>query len=669
MGSTARRGPAECKPLLDAATKDLYRNNAFRITGLPVDASSREIAKHADKLKLMAELGQGEDIHTAVFALKPPPALDVIREAIQRLKDPERRIVDEFFWFWPLELENSRSDPALEAMAKGDINSAYNIWLSQENDATLGFIATHNIAVMWHVYALDWEQYRVSASVDEERRQKIEAYWRESFTRWEKLAEDNRLWNRLTTRVRQIDDPRLTTGFVRRMRSSLPEALDKINAELALAYAEAGKLDLARLHIQFMRETHRGLDNVEKTAELVLAPTKTRLREQIERAKNRAQKNSSDAPKAAKELLDQAQSCLLLFDLFFGKENDSRIDLFDEVAQVCNQVAVAYHNATGDDSTCMAILKAALPLATSIDLRESVEKNIGIFSGNIRIKELEGVYALLKSIQDSGENPKLRLKRFEHEVVPAITRFANPAGVSASHGSLAADAEGVAQLFDSAAIVLRGIAVDAWNAHYDSATAIAAIKLALNYACDHELRNRLLNDRRTLRQLAAAAQPEAPAQKSLYEQPAKVWGWLVGVGIIILLVALGNCDSSNTGLSKSSYTAPSRPSSSTPYSQPSPSYGNTYRVPSYVSSELSRERQAVENYRTQVDRLGDELNRLGREIERERLYLDETSQYAVDQFNAKVRRYNQKLEEYRWQEQTLNWMVDNYNAKLRQYGK
>src|SRR6185369_4458068 len=35
----------ECKPLINAATKNLYRNNAFRITGLPIDANNREIVK------------------------------------------------------------------------------------------------------------------------------------------------------------------------------------------------------------------------------------------------------------------------------------------------------------------------------------------------------------------------------------------------------------------------------------------------------------------------------------------------------------------------------------------------------------------------------------------------------------------------------------------------
>src|SRR5207248_6714202 len=99
------------------------------------------------------------------------------------------------------------------------------------------------------------------------------------------------VWEKVTARIRQRNEPNLPTGFARRMRTTLPEALVKINAELALAFAESGKIELARLHIQFMRKINQGLDNVEKTADLVLTPARNRLKEQIRRAKQLAQQN------------------------------------------------------------------------------------------------------------------------------------------------------------------------------------------------------------------------------------------------------------------------------------------------------------------------------------------------------------------------------------------
>ena len=67
-------------------------------------------------------------------------------------------------------------------------------------------------------------------------------YWQGSLKRWERLLSDDRFWDKVTGRVRQIDDARLTTGFVRRMRVSLPEALNKINLQLAACLLRSCKV-------------------------------------------------------------------------------------------------------------------------------------------------------------------------------------------------------------------------------------------------------------------------------------------------------------------------------------------------------------------------------------------------------------------------------------------
>lgn len=371
-----QRRSLKCKPLIEVATKELFRKNAFRITGLPVDATTREISRHADKLKMLAELGQDPHTQSAAFPMKPPPSLDEIREAIQKLKDPEKRLLDEFFWFWPEEFGNSQADPAMQALAKGDLSAAIDIWSAKEKCNTDGVVASHNLALVFHITALDWENYAVKNTVEADRRKKMTNYWKEAFNRWETLATSEPFWEQVVARIRQLNEPNLPTDFARRMRATLPEALVKINAELALAYAESGKIELARLYIKFMRETHQGLDNVEKTAELVLTPARGRLQEQIRHARDRADNNPRDAASAARELIDQARHALALFDLFFDKESNSRNELFDEVADLCNQVLVAYQKATRNHGACLKILRTVLPFATSMELRQQIEENI-----------------------------------------------------------------------------------------------------------------------------------------------------------------------------------------------------------------------------------------------------------------------------------------------------
>ena len=149
--SSRQRGSSECKALIDAATKDLFRKNAFRITGLSVDASRTEIARREKELTLRAALGQDAHTQTAAFPIKPSPSLDEIREAIQKLKDPEKRLIDEFFWFWPEEFGQGQSDPAMQALAKGDSKTAVEIWSAKEEHPTDGVVAAHNLALVYHI--------------------------------------------------------------------------------------------------------------------------------------------------------------------------------------------------------------------------------------------------------------------------------------------------------------------------------------------------------------------------------------------------------------------------------------------------------------------------------------------------------------------------------------
>jgi tetratricopeptide (TPR) repeat protein len=543
-----RRPIDTCESLLDAATKDLFRKNAFRITGLPVDATARDVAKHSEKLKMLAELGQNLHVQSGYFSLKPAPSLDDIRDATQKLKDPEKRMVDEFYWFWPEEFGKSQSDPAMEAVKTGDSNAAIKIWDARENGEVPSVIAKHNLALAYHIRALDWENYCIKNEVDAERREKINGYWKGAFNRWQSLATDDRLWEMVSARIRQLNEPNLTTGFARRMRATLPQALGKINAELALALAESGKVELAHLHIRFMRGTSQDLDNVEKIAELVLTPARNRLKDRIQRAEEVAKKNPQDTASAAKELLHQAQCAAFLFDLFFGKDGDFRNDLFDEVAAVCNRLQVAYHNATDDDKTCLEILSSVLPLATSIEIRQQIEKNIAALRGFTASKTLGPVYELLKSIQESKERPRTRLDKFQRTLVTAID--------TAMKG-LADGSDEKNQLSESAAIVLRGISLEAWNQHQDGTAAVAANLLAARYACTADLKRQLVEDKTTLAQ--NIGEQTVTRRRKLRS--------LAVIGAIFAVVLVSALFSNNTpSSSKSSsgrYSAPSAYTAST----------------------------------------------------------------------------------------------------------
>jgi hypothetical protein len=544
-GSIPRRDSKECKALLDAATRELFLNNAFRITGLSVDATSREIAKHMDRLTVLDRLGLSGSDRTVPFPLKAAPTIDQIREAFERLnKSPERRMVDEFFWFWPSEFGKAQSDPAIQALVAGNGEIASQLWAAAENNPADGVVAKHNLAVLWHLKALDLENERIVGQVDVTRGQQIEEVWRNALKRWEVLIPDDALWDKVAARIRQIDEPALTTGFARRMRSTLHPALNKINAELALSYAKAGKMELAKVHVQFMRETNQDLNGVAKTAELVLAPTVTRIRQNIERAILQAESNPETGDQAARELITGTLPLVAIFDLFFGGAENPGKDLFDEVADNSNTCLVKYQGKTGGNKTFVELLESTLPLAKRDKIRNLILQNIE-YGRRMLLREL------LESIRTSAALPGERLKRFELEAVLSLR---------SATSNLEPNSEVRNGLMDDAASVLSSISVDAWNKFKDKRTAIKANDLATDFVCDAQLRQVLEKNRLLFKNKRPPSQSGAGKSSRNF---IGCWFW---IAIFVIYCFVHSCHSNRVNSSKNSYRPSSTAAVSVQYS-------------------------------------------------------------------------------------------------------
>ena len=393
---TRHRGALECKPLIAAVNKDLFRKNAFRITGLPVDATPREASRHVDELKMHVELGKMPHKHKTAYPLDPPPNLDDIREAIQKFKDPEKRLIDEFFWFWPEDFGDSKSDLACQALAQGDTAKANDIWRTRIKEEPQGIVPKHNLAVSYLLTAIQMEYKALGHKIPEDRRREITDIWKSAIRKWSRIAEDDKLWEKVAERIRQLNEANLPTGFARRMRTSFPEAFHAINVELVLDLAKSGNVDIAKQYLQYLREHSHRPHELGHSADRVLLPAKNRLQEQIRHAVDRAEKNPGDAVNAAHELLKQSHATLELFDIFYGENSDERHELYDEVATICNRLLIAYQKATDDNQTCLEILRLVLPFVTSTELRTQIEENIQILNKNIEARKREEVFKALQ---------------------------------------------------------------------------------------------------------------------------------------------------------------------------------------------------------------------------------------------------------------------------------
>jgi hypothetical protein len=187
----------------------LYRNNAFRVTGLSTDASARQIRRHQEELKNPYHLAPATDRD---LPLPPSDDADAQRAAFEVLRDPLARLVHELFWLRP-------DQPS-----------------------------RHEHAIFAHSRALEAIS-RDGEVVDDET-------WDDLQVGLRLLAQgfaDDSTWEWVRRRAEQIDDPRLSVGVLRALRERLPEHVIGVSVGLAVRAAGADPAE-AEAHLAALRE-------------------------------------------------------------------------------------------------------------------------------------------------------------------------------------------------------------------------------------------------------------------------------------------------------------------------------------------------------------------------------------------------------------------------------
>ncbi|MBR1871359.1 MAG: hypothetical protein IJ802_05990 [Kiritimatiellae bacterium] len=371
--------------LIKLCTEKVYSDNIFHLLGLQTSASAREIRRRREDLE--AAHNMGADAWKREFghllATRPVPAFEEIEEAFEHVEDPEYRIASEFFWLWPLD----EDDTALKALAEGNKTAAFNIW--EQAAAGFGkqrFIAQHNIAVAYQLYAIDAElQAILAGEMPQPLHLKMCNYWKESFQHWEELADNDDFWNIFETRMREFDDPRLNRDFVRRFRIQFPIAFDNINAHLAAEWAKHRRPAEAKRHVDYMRKTMRGLDNVEESLRILFEPMERKITALIKKHDDAARQNPGAGLDCAKALLDESAEIVRIVQSVLDSNQRTRREILTGVFRACNRYLAAYANKTKEWDACLEMLKRLSPLACTDETEKQLAKNIEIVAENAKV--------------------------------------------------------------------------------------------------------------------------------------------------------------------------------------------------------------------------------------------------------------------------------------------
>jgi len=401
----ARAPLPDYQPLLEMVGPQLYERNAFRVTALGVDASLRDISRQAEKLEMMAKLGVS-GIAKELFSTAPATA-EEIRAALLCLKTPDKRLLHEFFWFWPTNRQ-SETDPAVDAIKVGDVRKAEEVWnllavkqqeltsVSAQLDSSdveprpllqkkqdlehAAAVSIHNLAILYHIQALTLES-KTGSRLAADDANRIAA-WTQSFDYWSRLRNQHGFWEVLVDRIRSLNDPRLGVETAEMIWASLPLALLSVNAQFAATAAEARNFEEAGLHRRLMILSGLGDSSVRDALCRGLKP----LQQEFTRLCETAEKDSLQLPDKALEivrkLLEDKKKYLQTFNYLLGNGDPLRDSLHDLLAQSARSSLVAYANKTENWEQVLPVFEECLALAESKSLRSRFEDDIDMLTGN-----------------------------------------------------------------------------------------------------------------------------------------------------------------------------------------------------------------------------------------------------------------------------------------------
>ena len=384
---TTMTNSSDCQPLLELATPMLYRRNLFRILDMSVKDTPADVRRRQRRRKIMEETGMPEsDDQGSYFALTPSPSEEENRVALDRLNDSQNRLIDEIFWLWPMG-NSVTNDPALQMMAQGQIKQAIKIWTEQTGDNSQA--ATHNLAVLDHLIALDYEARLTAKDLGNNQKQQLadlltsaSKVWNRAFKRWRGVLKNDNFWSQVKNRVHEFNDPRLTTDFVLQIRDTLPKVLLLINARLAFSAVERGEEEIAAQHLRLVRESQFDKQLITEVLTESLAPLRHKIKALCDETELKVNADIKQTNEVISNFLERAKPLLKKVDLFLPQDNTLCQGMHDNVAETALQCEITYGNETKNWKESLKLVEATLPLAGSQSLRARLKDNLSIVRNN-----------------------------------------------------------------------------------------------------------------------------------------------------------------------------------------------------------------------------------------------------------------------------------------------
>lgn len=391
---------------------NLYWRNPYNVLQLSVCATPKDIRKKKEDLDATSFCGNIRDSYSRLLPYDWEISSEVADELFETLKSPESRLFYWLLWFWPLETGARGIDESIQYLNQcdasdriGGLSSWYEYYLSDGREKD--FISNHNLAVYYHMMALEQEHYRLlGEDIDLAKCDKL---WKSAIKHFDRLLNNDDFWDFFAARVEDLNDPQITTEMVSMIRRDLPLGMDQINAALLKEYLCKNEFDDGKRQLEYIKSSQQGMDDVDGTlAELVNAMFK-KFGVYCESIRNKVEAEKSKGATIANNVLRGAPRRLQCLSLIAGIDSPDYSRMSDEIAYLILKCQIEYVKSTEDWELSASLLRRAKEFARSSHAQKRLAHNLSIVQKNaddIKVEKFLDKWEILCEADNVADNPE-----------------------------------------------------------------------------------------------------------------------------------------------------------------------------------------------------------------------------------------------------------------------
>jgi len=337
------------------------KNNAYHILGLDTSASERDILKRSKEIVNRLKADDTPDYDLDIGLFENFRTEDSVKDALQRLQSPRKRIKEYFFWF---QIADGVDEEVLSMLKKKDYVNAIRAWQgASEGQSTKAFFYKKNLAIL----------YCLGLSLDDDK-----DYLHNSLVAWKELVDSDKFWTSFSKVYKLHDEQTASEDITSDFKKHVVEYLSDIYTELHHTHKNSDYIN------EFQKVFSVKGEKIEKS---VLGPAYQAINQAVEDLEkmevSKDSKFDTEESEQIKRLVATVQQELnKLIDLGLYDDSQTKI-MRDRSANALRSIVLDLHNNLSELDKSQGLLEVAIKLAGTESLKnklqgelEQIQKNI-----------------------------------------------------------------------------------------------------------------------------------------------------------------------------------------------------------------------------------------------------------------------------------------------------